>query len=272
MKNKILIIDIETTGFLKAGGYIVEVGMVELDLNTGKRMILFDEVCHEKGISHYDVASSWIVKNSSLTIKMVQTSKNLERLRKKIQGIIDLYTDGCTAYNNVFDFGFMEDRGFTFPVKLDCPMKLSTSICKIKKKKGSGYKWPSVEEAYKYFIGDGYVELHRGADDAMHEAEIIYELYLRGIFKPKFDHSLTDMENMKEEYSFEKREDHDEIIEFLKSLDIEDGLKPQPHWSISNVSEWKNTQIALLQYSNSQTQYNACLNKVDAVRLFCSKK
>ena len=34
--EKILILDIETTGFLQEGGKIVEVGIVELDLSNGK--------------------------------------------------------------------------------------------------------------------------------------------------------------------------------------------------------------------------------------------
>lgn len=46
---EILIIDLETTGFLTQGGKIVEVGIVELDLETGNKKIIFDQVVHEKG-------------------------------------------------------------------------------------------------------------------------------------------------------------------------------------------------------------------------------
>lgn len=35
--NKILILDIETTGFLQQGGKIVEIGIVELDLSNGNK-------------------------------------------------------------------------------------------------------------------------------------------------------------------------------------------------------------------------------------------
>ena len=34
--KKILILDIETTGFLNQGGSIVEIGIVELNLDTGE--------------------------------------------------------------------------------------------------------------------------------------------------------------------------------------------------------------------------------------------
>lgn len=181
---KILILDIETTGFLNQGGKIVEVGIVELDLSTGEKEIIFDEVTHERVITREEVENSWIVNNSTLTVEDVRRSTPLHKLKPQIQEILNRYDLGATAYNNDFDFGFLEDRGFIFPVKLACPMKLSTNICKIPSPRGSGYKWPKVEEAHLFFFGDvGYVEAHRGADDAFYEADIIYELYKRGIFQ-----------------------------------------------------------------------------------------
>lgn len=182
--SKILILDIETTGFLQQGGKIVEIGIVELDLENGERVILFNEVCHELGITLEEVEKSWIVQNSDLTTKMIKYSGTIDTKRKRIQGILNDYPLGATAFNNAFDFGFLENRGFVFPKKLPCPMKLSTDICQIVHPNGYGYKWPKVEEAHKHFFGDvGYIEKHRGADDAYFEAEIVYELYKRGVFK-----------------------------------------------------------------------------------------
>jgi DNA polymerase-3 subunit epsilon len=183
--SKILILDIETTDFLNKGGKIVEVGIVELDLETGNKNILFDKVTHEKGITLDEVKNSWIINNSDLTIDDIRYSKRLDLLKNEIQEIINSYPTGATAYNNKFDFDFLEDRGFYFPKKLACPMILSTDILKIPSPSGySDYKWPKVEEAYDYFFeGNDYVEKHRGADDAYHEADIVYELYKRGIFK-----------------------------------------------------------------------------------------
>ena len=183
MTSKILIIDIETTGFLQSGGKIVEIGIVELDLSNGERTVIYDEVCHESGISLNEVKNSWIVKNSDLTVEKIRHSKNLEKLKPEIQSIINSYPLGATAFNNAFDFGFLEDRGFVFPKKLPCPMKLATDICKLPSPRG-GFKWPKVEEAHLFLFGDvGYIEKHRGADDAFFEAEIVYELYNRQIFE-----------------------------------------------------------------------------------------
>lgn len=183
MENKILIIDIETTDFLQYGGKIIEVGIVELDLATGNKKIIFDEVCQEPEMIKSEIEKAWIFNNSTLTPDEVLAAKQLEELKPSIQNIINSYPNGATAFNNVFDFGFLENRGFHFPKKLDCPMKLSTNICKIPSVRG-GYKWPKVEEAHKFFFGDvGYIELHRGADDAFHEADIVYELYKMDVFK-----------------------------------------------------------------------------------------
>ena len=62
-------------------------------------------------------------------------------------------------------------------------MKLSTNICQIPGRRNNSYKWPSVEEAFKFFFPKiEYKEKHRGLDDAKHEAMIVYELFKRGEF------------------------------------------------------------------------------------------
>ncbi len=181
--SKILIIDIETTGFINKGGKIVEIGIVELDTENGNRKVVFDKVTHEKGITRNEVENSWIIKNSDLSVEDVRLSKRLDLLKNEIQGIINNYPAGATAYNRSFDFDFLESRGFKFLKKLPCPMILSTNILKLPGKYGD-FKWPKVEEAYDYFFSNNnYTEKHRGADDAMHEAEIVFELIKRGIFK-----------------------------------------------------------------------------------------
>lgn len=182
MDNKILVLDIETTDFSPKKGKIVEIGIVSLDLLDGNIETLFDELIKEDGLTITELADSWIIANSDMKIEDVWAAKNLQHYFDQIQKIINDHPIGATAFNNKFDFSFMDVRGFIFPAKLRCPMKLSTDICKIPGKRG-GYKWPKVEEAYEHFFPDrSYVEKHRGADDAKHEAEIVYELYKLGLF------------------------------------------------------------------------------------------
>ncbi|MCP4522452.1 MAG: hypothetical protein GY827_12295 [Cytophagales bacterium] len=182
---KILIIDIETTDLSPQKGHIAEIGIVELDLTNGEKKILFDELCHEKGMTLESVQNSWIVSSGYITVDEIRYSKSLQKHQQRIQSIVDAYPLGATAFNKNFDFGFLEHRGFRFPRKLDCPMQLSAGVCKIKyNPKFKTWKWPKVEEAYDHFFpNNNYTEIHRGADDAYHEADIVYELYKMGIFK-----------------------------------------------------------------------------------------
>ncbi|MDD2999465.1 MAG: hypothetical protein PHV05_10430 [Candidatus Riflebacteria bacterium] len=97
-----------------------------------------------------------------------------------IQGILNSYS--ATAFNKRFDFEFLKSRGLKVK-ELDCPMLLAVNVCRLPGKLRS-YKWPTVEEAWKHFFpNEPYSEKHRGADDALHEAKIVYELYKMGVFK-----------------------------------------------------------------------------------------
>ncbi len=174
---KIAIVDIETTGFSPENECIVEVGITELDLETGETNLIYDELVKE---GHFDESkkNSWIFKNTNLKYEDVMKAKPLDK--KRIQEIFDTYK--LTAYNKKFDFGFFKFRDFKFD-ELPCPMIIATNICKIVKKRGAGYKWPKVQEAWNFFFPDsGYVEEHRGGDDSVHEAKIVYELYKQGHF------------------------------------------------------------------------------------------
>ncbi len=199
--KKILIVDIETTGFLNQGGSIVEIGIVELDLDSGDVKIIYDSLCQEdilnashreyldyisKGQTPPKDAKGWIFGNSNLTPGELRNAPAFDLVKRQVQEIINEYPLGITAFNKKFDLDLLRDRGITIPTELPCPMILSTDICKLPKTNGyGGYKWPKVEEAWEHFFGKdtGYVEAHRGADDAKHEAMIVYKLYEIGVFE-----------------------------------------------------------------------------------------
>ena len=65
----------------------------------------------KKGLQRRRSKISWIVNNSSLSVDDVRTSHDLEYYREEIQNILNAYPAGCTAYNNEFDFGFLDVRG-----------------------------------------------------------------------------------------------------------------------------------------------------------------
>lgn len=175
---KILVVDIETTGFLCNGGRIVELGAVSLDLETGEREIVYDKVFNP-GMEREELEKSWIVSNGHMDTDTILDGLQFENERNAVQEIVDAH-DGVTAFNRNFDIPFLEVYGIKFAKLVPCPMLLATPICKLPGRRG-GYKWPKAEEAYKHFFPESeYIEAHRGADDAMHEAEIIYAMHKNG--------------------------------------------------------------------------------------------
>lgn len=182
---KILVGDIETTDFLPKGGKIVEVGLVSLDLSTGVKEIIYNKVFNP-GLSREELATKWICENGYMTPEEILSGENLKACIPEIQKIVDEHPLGFTAFNRVFDEGFLKSEGVVFVKLLPCPMIIATPICKLPHPRGGkGYKWPKVQEAWDKFFGKntGYVEKHRGADDAFHEGEIVYYLYKHGHFK-----------------------------------------------------------------------------------------
>lgn len=181
--QKIIVIDIETTGFLSEGGSIVEIGAVELDLTTGAIKTVFDSLCREDRLTAKH-REAWIFQNSDLTPEQVRDAPPFKIVAQEFQTVIDSYPAGATAFNRLFDFTFLQDRGIRLHKHLPCPMILATNVCKLPAKGRQGYKWPKVEEAFSHFFPDTpYVEKHRGADDAYHEAMIVHRLYQIGVFK-----------------------------------------------------------------------------------------
>ncbi|MDA3836560.1 MAG: exonuclease domain-containing protein [Nanoarchaeota archaeon] len=182
---KIAVVDIETTGFSHDNDCIVEIGIVELCLETGQKNVLYDEIIKEKHLEDYH-KRSWIFENSDLSHEdVLMRGKAFGREKGKIQNILQCYR--VTAYNKKFDFSFLKSRGILFD-ELQCPMIAATSVCCIPNKNGRGHKWPKVPEAHYHFFGDeDYIEKHRALSDAMDEADIVYELYKLGEFSSERD-------------------------------------------------------------------------------------
>ena len=173
--EKIAVIDIETTGLVPQNDIIIEIGIVELNPETGKTKVIFDSLVKEPsfGFKHKE---SWIFDNSDLSYKDVVSAPLLESFRQELQDIFNTYR--ITAFNILFDLGFLKARNFNFPNELPCIMVTSTDICKIPQYNGRpGYKWPKAQEAWDYFFPNtDYIEKHSATDDAIHEARILFEL------------------------------------------------------------------------------------------------
>lgn len=184
---KILVLDIETTGLTPECDMICEIGICLLNLKNGNIIPILDQICQEQN-KEFD-EYSWIFQNSDLTIKQVIESPYLIDFKTELQDILNL-KHPITAYNQQFDFSFLEHRGFQIKNKFWDPMFKLKNIMKIPHFY-YGYKFPSVQEAWNFFFKGNYIEKHRALDDAIHEAKIIYETnkYLKKNFFPR-NHSL----------------------------------------------------------------------------------
>jgi len=185
---KVAVVDIETTGLYTSYDLIVEIGIVELNLETGETKILFNNFVKEPGFGE-KYRNAWIYDNSNMKFEDGLNAPILEKFRNELQEIFKNYD--ITAFNISFDLGFLKARDFHFPNELPCIMRTATDICKIPFTNGSRkdrygnreFKWPKVQEAWDFFFPNiNYTEGHRAADDAMHEAKILFELYKLGEF------------------------------------------------------------------------------------------
>jgi len=174
---KILVVDIETTGFVKHMDVIVEIGIALVDTETKEIKLVFDKLIKEEGWNYKKHKNAWIFKNSSLKPEDVDSSKSIEVYRDEIQSLFDEYP--MTAYNKSFDIGFLSRAGFEMN-SIKCLMATAKQYSKLLTKSGSK-KTPSVEEIYNQFFIDEteypvYIEEHRGGSDAIDEAKILLHM------------------------------------------------------------------------------------------------
>jgi DNA polymerase-3 subunit epsilon len=183
MENIILVVDIETTGFLNQGGLIIEIGIVKLNLENGEISPAFNSLIREPtfSYSHTKGQFGWIFKNSDINPADIAEAPSLESQRDIIQFLFDKYY--ATAYNKEFDFGFLKDRNFSIK-ELPCPMLTAAPIINLPPDPGfTDTKLPSIYDAWYYFFeNDFYLQDNRGLDDAMHEAKIVYKMYQLNLY------------------------------------------------------------------------------------------
>ena len=149
----------------------------------------------------------WYSSDESLDRLIEQKfKKTLEQILAGGHSLWLTYPSGALAYIIVLDqfsrnifrgskSSFASDRiaiaaskqsikyGFDLGPDIPCPMKQSVDYFKIEG--NYGYKWPKAQEAWDILFPDTpKIEQHRGLDDSMMEAAIIYELHKRGQYKP----------------------------------------------------------------------------------------
>lgn len=180
MQNEILVLDIETTGLSTANDFILELGIVKLNTDTGEITELFDKIFKDPNLTAKH-RRSWIFENGFMDIDEVRTAKPLSFYADEIQEILNPFKGKITAWNRSFDQSFLKSNGFDLGSDVACPMKISTQYFKIKGSRG--FKWPKAQEAWDILFPDTHkIEAHRGLDDSIMEAKIIFELVKMGVY------------------------------------------------------------------------------------------
>jgi len=172
---KILVADLETTGFTPYSDAIVEIGLALVDTETKEIDIVFDKIVKHKNFDSEKHKGSWIFQNTNLNWSDVEKAEPLSSYHAEIQTLFDLYP--ITAYNKSFDMKFLSASGFKF-THVKCLMAAAIEFSTyINAKKVP--KRVSMENMYNEFFskdGDVYVEKHRAGADAKDEAKMLLHL------------------------------------------------------------------------------------------------
>jgi len=177
---KILVVDLETTShdpmiddmYNLENSLVSEIGIVRLDLETGKIKPVFDSICREDKTCSMQ---SWIFSNSSLTYEDVLSAEHFRVYKDELQELFDQYY--ATSWWHEYDFSRLEhpSRGIRIQYKFWDPTIALRPYLQIPFPDGTGYKSPKVEEAYSYFnLGRTLDHPHRALKDAEIEAQIIF--------------------------------------------------------------------------------------------------
>jgi len=177
---KILVVDLETTSLDPTiddiwnleNSIISEIGIVKLDLETGKIEPVFDSVCREDKTCS---AQSWIFGNSSFTHEDVLSADHFQMFKDELQEIFD--QDYATSWWHEYDFNRLEhpSRGIRIQYKFWDPAITLIPYLKIPFPNGTGLKRPKVDEAYRYFNPGRILDHpHRALKDAQIEAQMIF--------------------------------------------------------------------------------------------------
>jgi DNA polymerase-3 subunit epsilon len=191
MKN-LLIIDTETDSTNPDLANILELALARLDLETGQVDIVFDSlILPDRPYLPGELEECWWMQHSHVPVSFIQTALKFSEVRNDFAAILAVAP--VTAYNLYYDRRVLRRHGLPIENVWPCLMQTCTPILKLPGHYHNpfpshygpddygDYKYPKFTEAWNYFFPDlPFVERHRAAWDALHEAKLAYRLYRDG--------------------------------------------------------------------------------------------
>ncbi|MDY6956843.1 MAG: 3'-5' exonuclease [Pseudomonadota bacterium] len=165
----------------------------------------------------------------------------LQRLASDIQSIDELVIIG---HNVDFDrkvigsefsrYGFNVDI-FKFP--FICAMQSATSICRIPRANGSGYKYPKLQELYLHLFGENFSDTHTSKADVEATARCYFELARRGLLPMPSGREIKNPDNIQNKKRQEQKSslrpeissDYDVQFHRVDSTGYQQGKKKNPN-------------------------------------------
>jgi len=196
-KNKVAILDIETTGVAR-DDCIIEIGVVELDLRNGNLKVLFNSVVKESKFDLKTHHKRFGFKKTGISPEIIDGAESLSKFEEILRLIFENYRVGSWSKTG-FDYKWIESRGYNFPFKFD----IQNSARRLIAKKYS-IKQFTLRSAWSILLdsdenkllnkyinqGDGNV-FHRAIYDAAIEAKILYLLIKKFGYKIQIQRQLS---------------------------------------------------------------------------------
>ena len=116
----------------------------------------------------------------------VTTGRRVKGVLKELfADIISHDVDKFVAHNCIFDFNIVASELFRADLKtcwqklgkmkMECTMLRGTDMCKLPKKYGHGYKWPSLIELYSHLFNETVEAKH----NALYDTQLCYKCYTK---------------------------------------------------------------------------------------------
>jgi DNA polymerase III epsilon subunit-like protein len=157
---------------------ITQIAWEVLDLMTGEVIKKYQSFIKPDG---------WTIPDEDFFVQNNMSTERCEAEGKPATEVYDILVDDmnrCTlivCHNAAFDVPTLKADMIRYQKKVTaklvevCTMKESTNYCKIPNARGNGYKWPKLEELYKFL----FAKEMQGAHDAFCDTSACRECFVK---------------------------------------------------------------------------------------------